>query len=95
MRAFGLFLADMVGRVDAVSQGSAAYGRLVNIREQCIQWDTAARPTFADIAAACKLTKVFERLTEDGDVAPGDDQEAISHHPEWLDAGILVTATAT
>ena len=51
VRAFGLFLKDVVARLDTVAAASAAGGSLATLVERCLIEQPSARPLFAEIDA--------------------------------------------
>jgi hypothetical protein len=54
VRAFGLFLSDMLDRLDNASRDAPAVGQLREIAAQSLQPLPQQRPGFADIAARCE-----------------------------------------
>lgn len=53
-RAYGLFLADLLARMDARDQESLASSALQGIKGACLNPAPAERPRFAQIAANCR-----------------------------------------
>ena len=53
VRAFGLFLADLLARMDACDNDSLASTALQGIRAACLNSAPAERPRFQQIASHC------------------------------------------
>ena len=52
-RAFGLFLADLLARMDPQDEGSMASTALQGIRDACLNSVPSERPAFQRIASHC------------------------------------------
>ena len=52
VRAFGLFLSDLIARMDGSAHGGAARQKLEGTASACLEPDPLKRPAFAAIAAA-------------------------------------------
>ena len=52
VRAFGLFLSDLIARMDSGMQGGTARQKLDDIATACLVEEPMKRPAFAAIAAA-------------------------------------------
>ena len=52
VRAFGLFLSDLLARMDGGAHGGAARQKLEDTARACLDCDPLKRPAFAAVAAA-------------------------------------------
>ncbi len=57
VRAFGLFLNDMLARLEAPDKPSAVRSSLEEITADALQRDSSCRPSFQAIAARCSSLK--------------------------------------